>query len=223
MKTKCFANCLWNQDLGWLCQLAVAMMMLVGAFVAQGQGTINFDAHANWSGTNYYELGMGFHVIVPTPEVHYDGMVVTPAGGFANLPYNSTPYMFFLQQNSPDDYVVFSLTNVYTFGLTSVDLADPNSPSLTPVPITFIGSLASGSMVTNTFTTPGNGATNLLNYSFNSAFASGLSSVAIQAPRWAMDNLVFGNVAVPEPGVGSLLVVGLLIWGGWKLRKHGIT
>jgi hypothetical protein len=87
----------------------------------------------------------------------------------------------------------------------------------------FEGFKADSSIVTNIFTTPGNGATNLLNYSFSSDFISGLTGVEIQAPRWAMDNLVFGNVEVPEPGAGSLLVAGLLVWGGWKRRKSRAT
>lgn len=119
--------------------------------------------------------------------------------------------MVFFQQLSPDNYISFNLTNGYSFGLTSVQLADPNSPSSSLEPIAFIGFLANGSSVTNTFTTPGGGATTFQNYTFTSAFASGLTSVDIFAPRWAMDNLVFGNVdPVPEPGVESLIAMGLL-------------
>ena len=44
-------------------------------------------------------------------------------------------------------------------------------------------------------------------YSFNSAFASGLTSVDIIAPRWAMDNLVF---TVPEPSSVVLMGLGLI-------------
>jgi hypothetical protein len=192
---------------------------LVGIVSTQGQGTITFD-HPLYGGTNYYQLGMRFGVVIPTRGTgspNYDGFVVDN-GPYS--PYSGTFYMLFYQQNSPDDYVVFSLTNGYTFGLTSVNLADPNYPSSSQVPISFIGSLASGSTVSNTFTTPGNGATTFLNYSFNSAFASGLSSVAIQAPRWAMDNLVFGNVVVPEPGTCSLLVAGLLAFAARKIRNR---
>ena len=105
-------------------------------------------------------------------------------------------------------------TNGSAFGLTSVSLADPNSPSLSPVSITFEGFKLDGSVVTNTFTTPGNGADHLLNYQFNSDFSSGLTSVEIHSTRWAMDNLVFN---VPEPSVAALLGLGLL---GCILRKR---
>jgi hypothetical protein len=114
--------------------------------------------------------------------------------------------MIFNRFYSPDDYVAIGLTNSDSFGLTSVQLADPNSPSFLPVSITFSGLRSDGSTGANTFTTPGNGAANLLNYTFTSAFASGLTSVDILAPRWAMDNLVF---TIPEPGVVSLVWLGL--------------
>jgi len=204
----------------WLRLLATIIAVLAGTFVAHGQGTINYNAHAYWSGTNYIELGMHFRVIIPTLGEH-DDMGIIPGGGLlSNYPYNSTPYMIFIRQSSPDDYVVFSLTNGYSFGLTSVDLGDAASPSLTPIPVMFEGFKVDGSTVTNIFTTPGNGATNLQNYSFSSDFISGLTSVEIQAPRWAMDNLVFGNVVVPEPGTCSLLVAGLLAFAARKIRNR---
>jgi hypothetical protein len=213
----------WHSQ--WLRCLAVISITLSGTLAAQSQGTINFDAHASFTGTNYSELGMLFQVIIPTRgngSPTYDSMAGLPAIlGPSNVPSNSTPYMIFLRQFSPDDYVSFSLTNGYTFGLTSVNLADPNSPSLAPVPISFVGLLANGFTVTNIFTTPGGGATSFLNYTFNSAFVSGLTSVEILSTRWAMDNLVFGNVAqVPEPGVGSLLLLGLLFWPQRKRGNH---
>jgi hypothetical protein len=125
--------------------------------------------------------------------------------------------MLFYQQFSPDDYVSFGLTNGSAFGLTSVQLADPNSPSLSPVPITFLGHLSGGGTVTNTFTTPGGGATTFQNYTFNSAFASGLTHVDILATRWAMDNLVF---TVPEPSAACLLFLGGGLLAYARFRKQ---
>ena len=199
--------------------IILASKLMGGVIAAQGQGTINFNGAAYFDGTNYFELGMQFRVIIPTSGNH-DYMGISPAITSPwNTPYNSTPYMMFIRQNSPDDYVGFSMTNGYMFGLTSVNLADAASPSLSPVPILFVGFLGNGSSVTNIFTTPGGGATTFQNYFFTSAFASGLTSVDILAPRWAMDNLVFGNVApVPEPGTTCLLVAGGLL-GAWRWRR----
>jgi hypothetical protein len=192
-------------------------MPVINALSASGQGTIIFNGHPSPYGANYYELGMWFRVVAPPPQVPADGMgVFGPVTTPSNIPYNDTPYMGFAALSNPEDYVVLSLTNGNTFGLTRVDLADPNSPSLSPVPITFEGIRGDGSHVSVTFTTPGNGATTFHSYQFGSAFASGLVSVDIQATRWAMDNLVF---TVPEPGVGSLLAVGLLAFAARK-RCH---
>jgi hypothetical protein len=127
--------------------------------------------------------------------------------------------MYFIRQNSPDDFVSLSLTNGASFGLTSVQLADAASPSMTPVAILFQGIKGGGVMVTNIFNTPGNGADHLLSYSFGSDFASGLLRVNILALRWAMDNLVFGNVVVPEPSGAALLVGGLILFA-WRGRDR---
>ena len=79
--------------------------------------------------------------------------------------------------------------------------------------------MAGGSTITNTFTTPGNGATTFLNYSFPSEFASPrFTHVDILAPRWAMDNLVW----IPEPGPVALLGLGLLALA-WRRFCHRKT
>ncbi len=149
-------------------------------------------------------------------------MGIAPAiFGASNIPYNNTPYMGFAALSNSKNYVFFNLSNGYSFGLTSVQLADPNSPSASQIPILFVGFLGNGSSVTNIFTTPGGGATTFQNYLFSSAFASGLTSVDILAPRWAMDNLVFGNVApVPEPGTVGLIAAGLLALAARKFRRR---
>jgi hypothetical protein len=192
---------------------------------ALGQGTITFGGQVSVYGTNYSEQGMLFQVLIPSPgsgSPSYDSMGIIPPNTYNNYATNGTPYLAFSQLLNPSDFVIFSLTNGNTFGLTSVSLGDPLAPSPSLVPIMFIGNLANGSNVTNTFTTPGNGANSLLNYTFTSAFASGLTSVDILATRWAMDNLVFGNVSqVPEPGAASLITVSLLAFAAhiFKTRR----
>lgn len=198
-------------------------VVLAGVPAASGQGTITFDSHpglVGFQGTNYYELGMGFRVASPGGGI-YDSIYVTEGGN--TQVHDGTPYMAFFNQYSGDNYVAFGLMNAATFGLTSVQLADVDSPSYTPLPITFRGFTAVG-FVTETFTTPGNGATTFLSYSFDADFASGLTSVAIltgiNPAHWAMDNLAF---TVPEPAAGSLVVVGLLIFATRKMRTRRRT
>ncbi len=170
----------------------------------RAQGTITFAGWADWSGPSYQELGMRYQLVIPPGTSGQDYMVVT-APIYLNHPENSSAYMLWYRQFNPYNYVSLSATNGGAFGLTSVELADPTAPSPSPVSISFIGHLPAGSTVTNTFTTPGSGADHLLNYQFTSTFASGLTSVDILAPRWAMDNLVF---TVPEPSAASLLLLG---------------
>ena len=193
-----------------------ALILAAGLWTVPGQGTVAFDAHPYFNGTNYSELGITFSVIVPQASA-YDYMGIVPGSLYLNLPRNSTPFMIWFQQYNPYDYVAFSLANGSSFGLTSVQLADPNSPSLSAVPISFVGVLAGGSTVTNTFVTPGNNANSFLTYPFTSAFSSGLVSVDIFATRWAMDNLVF---TVPEPDTMSLLVIGLLAFAARKIKSQ---
>ncbi|MDX1961543.1 MAG: hypothetical protein SFX18_00230 [Pirellulales bacterium] len=50
--------------------------------------------------------------------------------------------------------------------------------------------------------------------------ATGVSSITISMPNsidWEVDHLQYG--AIPEPGLGWLLVGGALMCGGWQLRR----
>lgn len=182
-----------------------------------GQGTVTFNSHPYFANTNYVELGMRFQVVVPAGASSYDVMGIVPGNFYINLPANDSAFMYFLRQNNPYDDVSLCLTNGSLFGLSSVWLADPTSPSPSPVSISFVGCLFGGSTVTNTFATPGNGATTFASYMFDSAFASGLSRVDILAPRWATDNLVF---SVPEPSAVALMILGVLALALRRRRGH---
>lgn len=186
------------------------VLCVMFAIAAHGQGTLQFNGPQYWSGTNYYEAGMRLHVVLPRGGPTYDDMGIAPNGVGGTFSQDGTPYMIFHQQLNPYDYVAFSPTNGSLFGLTSVQLADPDSPSSSLLPISFVGFRADGSTVTNTFMTPGGGASSLLTYQFTSDFDAGLTGVEILSTRWAMDNLVF----VPEPSAVSfvLLASGILTY-----------
>jgi len=188
--------------------LLASLLALAFNSAALAQGTLTFSGRMGLYGTNYYEQGFWFRVVIPTQGTGspwHDSMGIAPAITTpANIPYNDTPYMLFFRKYSPDDHVQFSPTNGMSFGLVSVQLADPISPSYTNLPISFVGYRASGLVVTNTFVTPGGGASRLMTYNFSPEFAAGLLWVEIHADRWAMDNLVW----VPEPSTWALFVAG---------------
>jgi len=62
----------------------------------------------------------------------------------------------------------------------------------------------------------GGGSTTFQTFHFSAAFASGLARVEIPSPAWSVDNLVW----VPEPGAGSLFLVGLLAFAARRWRRR---
>jgi hypothetical protein len=197
------------------CLLLAAAQLLLGAGVL-AQGTVEFNSVPSpFTGHDYYEGGMWFRV---APRGAGDYMSWVDGGHYAQAPYNGTPYMAF--SSSYLNYVVFSLTNGYTFGLTSADLADPQSYSHTQqITISFTGVRADNSVVTATFTTPIGGTTNFTTFQFGSDFTSGLTRVEIPSSVWAMDNVVFGNV-VPEPSSSGLVLLALLVVGAREAYRR---
>jgi hypothetical protein len=209
-----------KQWITYLSLLATTLLALLGPVVASAQGTVTFDypwATGGFGGLSLYPDASGMSVEIGYRIPPFDDPVRVGAE-FAGHPSNGTPHAEFNVAGSPQ-FTVFALTNAASqghwfsngapIGLVSVDLADPVAPSLTPVSITFNGFRANGSMVSQTFTTPGSGSS-FQTYYFDSDFLSGLVRLEVPSSVWAMDNLVF---TVPEPGVGSLLLLGLLaLW-----------
>ena len=197
---------------------AVFSCIFLLSVLVHAQGTITFAGWTGWSGTVYRELGLQFEVVIPPGARRYDVMGITY--GADNTARNGTPFMAWFRQYNPYNYVCLSLTDGSLFGLTSVWLADPIFPSPSPVSISFVGFLADGSTVINTFTTRTVGGGGFDEYTFGPAFNSGLTRVDILAPRWAMDNLVW----VPEPTTWALLAVGVgmlsCVWFRSSKKQH---
>jgi hypothetical protein len=202
--------------LGACLLLVVAQLVLGGYALAQGTFTVTFTPTGPYGYTyNWYESGVWFRVAADPPHIVYDPMILV---GTAYSP-NGTPFLEF-RTGSDSNYVVFSLTNGNTFGLTSVDLLDPVGLSLTQqITMSFSGVRADNSVVTAFFTTPIGGTTNFTTFQFGSDFAAGLTTVRIPSRVWAMDNVVFGNV-VPEPRAITLGLLALMVLGGRAARRR---
>jgi hypothetical protein len=196
-----------NRNLISLC------IALASGAAALAQGTVTFNGWAGLSSTYYEELGILFQLVIPAGTTGRDDLAIIAGGG--NTPRDGTDFMGWFRQHNPYNYVSLSAANGSLFGLTSVWLADPTSPSSSVDTITFIGYKTDGTTVTEVFTVGGNNATTFQNYTFDSDLASGLTSVQIDSSRWAMDNLVF---TVPEPsGLALLGIDGLML----ALRRRG--
>lgn len=186
---------------------------LTAAIITFDNPTIGPGSYLSYK--NYYEDGIWFRVTAPipyTPLAWIDRYSVDVIA----LPANGTPHAEFKRDYAnPDDFVVFSPTNGASFGVVSVDLAEPYPNLHTSSTVVFAGLKTDGSMVTNTFATDGfndgkGGLADFQTFTFDSSFSSGLTSVQIVSHPWAMDNLVI----VPEPGPAALMLGGLaaLVW-----------
>jgi hypothetical protein len=201
----------------------IALAVAVSEIAARGQGTITFNQGLDPGGLSGFSLGyfggISFRMdpyIATTYEVRHVG------AGRTGHPNNGTAHIEYVHPADGLMGVVFAWTNAAfrgqsfhngdLFGLTSVDLADPVAPSLSPVAITFNGFKLDNSMVSQTFTVGGGGSTTFQTFQFNSAFALGLTRVEIPSAAWAMDNLVW----VPEPSTAALFLVGLLAWAAGR-------
>jgi hypothetical protein len=196
---------------------------LCGAVGAYGQGTlqITFDGPpvqppgSDYNVTSYYQSGMLF--TATNPATHNNAFSRS-GGGISYFPDNGTAYL----QPGPST-LMFSFTNHSVFGLFSADLAEWSTDySNEPATVPFIGYQQGGFTVTNVFTTDGiiDGTGLLADFqTFYFTNFTDLVRVEIPGPPdpsgWALDNLVS---IVPEPTVGTLLLLGVLALGSLKLR-----
>jgi len=96
--------------------VAALCLIMAGRFASPGQSTVTFNSNPWWTGTDYHEQGMGFHVILPGTWPSHDDMGIAPNGVNGTSSLDGTPYMSFHQQLNPSDYVSFTLLNGSAFG-----------------------------------------------------------------------------------------------------------
>jgi len=201
----------------------IIVFLVTVSYRLHAQGVIDFDSGKYYAGigippvSTYYEKDFKFYVVVPTlgtTPPGYNQLGIAPAGGYyGNMPYNSTSYLYFYQQRSPDEYVAFVQMSGKFFGLSSVQLA--TSEFVGDLPVTFEGIKAGGVTVYQTFTVLGSDWQNWQTFNFDSQFSSGLLSVNVKTTDLYIDNLQF----IPEPSTTALIGFGLL--AGWRmLRKR---
>jgi hypothetical protein len=115
---------------------------------------------------------------------------------------------------------MFNFANGSVFSVLSVDLAEYSTVVPDAVTVEFIGYHPDGSTVTTSFTTDGiiDGSGPLADFqTFHFTGFTDLTRVEIPTYGWSLDNLV---VSVPEPASGTVLALGGLLLGAWRLRRQ---
>jgi hypothetical protein len=198
-----------------------ALLLSLRAASAQGtfqSVTVTFDGPpVQAPGTarivqSYDELGVWF---VPIPGT--DGFGRRGSNPSPGWPDDGTAYVQALLGTS----LMFGLDDGSSFDPVSVDLAEYSDVVRDPVTVHFVGYRQDGSVLTDDITTAGifNGVAPVFQtFSFDPGF-SDLVRVEIPTIAWSLDNLVVAHGGVPEPGTGTLVVVGAGMLGLRLLRR----
>ncbi len=138
-------------------------------------------------------------------------------GGVPGFPENGTAYLIFDVASS----LAGSMMRGAGFGLHSVDLSEFSTLYQYQETVRFVGYRADGSMVTTEFTTDGimDGTGPLPDFQtfyFDERFSQ-VVRFEIPGSGYALDNLVF---YIPEPGSGSLLIIGTFLAIRRRARSH---
>ena len=198
-----------------------ALLLSLRAASAQGtfqSVTVTFDGPpVQAPGTarivqSYDELGVWF---VPIPGT--DGFGRRGSNPSPGWPDDGTAYVQALLGTS----LMFGLDDGSSFDPVSVDLAEYSDVVRDPVTVHFVGYRQDGSVLTDDITTAGifNGIAPVFQtFHFDPGF-SDLVRVEIPTIAWSLDNLVVAHGGVPEPGTGTLVVVGAGMLGLRLLRR----
>jgi hypothetical protein len=190
----------------WLCTIVPAL--LAWSCLGQGRVTFNFEGFPTPPPgsavltSSYTESGMSF---VP---IFSQGFVRVGASPTAARPDNGSAYL----QAGSGSTLKFSFLNGSVFDLLSVDLAEYSTVVPDAVTVRFVGYRQDGSTVMADFITDGiiDGTGPLADFqtfNFGTQFSQ-LTRVEIPTDGWSLDKLV---VSVPEPGSGSILLLGIAV------------
>ncbi len=202
--------------------LAIGSIAAAGA-TAYAQGTfvfVGFDGppvQAPGTGRfvdEYNEAGLRFR---PIGEITHQNRLVRNGGGIEGRPDNGTAFLDLLAGSS----LSFRFIDGRAFNLHALDIAEYSTVFPYPMVVEFYGYRADGSTVTRTLTTDGiiDGTGPLADFETFSFGKDFFNVVRVEVPTdgWSLDNLV---VSVPEPGVGSLMLLGL---GAFALMRRRIA
>lgn len=203
--------------------LGLGIFALFGSLAAYGQGTLTVSFNHSvmdspgvvWGCGSYNESSMIFNPLPGSVAVWLVGQ------NYAGCPDDHSTFL----QGGYGDNVAFSSLAAPTFAIKAVDLAEFSTVTPDPSTVKFIGYRADGSTISTSFTTDGiadgrNGAADFQTFNFDASWTD-LTHVEVAGADtpghgWSMDNLV---VAVPEPSMGALFVVGALASRFRKMKQ----
>jgi hypothetical protein len=215
--TRTFAHAIW---------LAVSTLLLLGLTARSADATtINFASFSQ-AGTNFNALGA---------SVTQSGFTFSSSGGgFCNTlgvwedsspnhPTGGTSTTSLLEYCADATTTMVQFGNV-AFDLNAIDLAEwgaDQAGGAGTFTVTFSGTRADSSTVTQTFTVSNNsGSPNLQHFAFsgftNIVSVSFVQGIFLSGTAYQFNNVVVNETTVPEPATYILVATGLLTLLGYR-------